>query len=192
MSAPLTEAERGDLLDLARAAIRETLFHDGSLAAVRGRIETTPPLVEPRGAFVTLKVPGPDGAVLRGCIGTLAARGPLFETVASYAVEAAFHDPRFPPVNAEELPSLTIAVSALTPVTPIASEREIEIGRHGVVLEKDMFRSVFLPEVAEEQGWELAELLEHLALKAGLPRSAWRGARFAVFESERFEETTFA
>lgn len=188
MSDPLTPAERRDLLDLARAAIRETLLRDGSLALVRGRIETTPALAEPRGAFVTLKVPGPDGAILRGCIGTLVSRGPLFETVAAYAVEAAFHDPRFPPLGPDELASVSISVSALTPMRPVASEREIELGRHGVLFEKDAYRSVFLPEVAEEQGWSLDDLLEHLAVKAGLPSKAWRGGRFSVFESERFGE----
>ena len=86
------------------------------------------------------------------------------------------------------LPSVSISVSALTPMRPVASEREIELGRHGVLFEKDAHRSVFLPEVAEEQGWSLDDLLEHLAVKAGLPRKAWRGGRFSVFESERFGE----
>ena len=64
----------------------------------------------------------------------------------------------------------------------------IEPGRDGVLLEKGPRKAVFLPQVATEQGWGRRELLEHLALKAGLPRDGWRDASFSVFRAEVFGE----
>jgi len=77
----------------------------------------------------------------------------------------------------------------LTPLQQIAGPEEIEIGRHGVLLEREGHRAVFLPQVAPEQGWDRETMLDHLAMKAGLPRNAWRsGARFEVFEALVFSE----
>jgi AmmeMemoRadiSam system protein A len=137
------------------------------------------------GAFVTLHKRGQ----LRGCIGEIFPRRALVEAVAEQAINAAFHDPRFPRLHAGELDEIDIEISALTPPHPVESYDEIVIGRHGVVLEKNGRSAVFLPQVAPEQGWGLEETLTHLALKAGLASSDWKsGCRFEVFEAIVFGE----
>jgi AmmeMemoRadiSam system protein A len=136
----------------------------------------------PAGAFVTLKT----GGNLRGCIGTIEPREPLYQAVLDNGDNAARHDPRFRPVQASELPRLEVEVSVLTPTRPIATWEEFQVGVHGIILSKGGLRAVFLPEVAVEQGWTREEALSHLARKAGLPADAWReGASFAVFTSTK-------
>ena len=189
MSARLTPEEGAALVALARAAIRDELFDDGSLAAARRAVVVTPSLASPRACFVTLKSPGPAGAhVLRGCIGSTEARLPAMEAVVAASFDAAFSDPRFPPVTRGEYPALVVSVSALTPMVAISNAEGIDPGSDGVVLEAQGRRALFLPEVAAEQGWSREELLLNLARKAGLPANAWRTARLKTFQSERFGE----
>ena len=105
------------------------------------------------------------------------------------AVQSAFADPRFPPLRADEFEAVTIEISVLTPRRDVGSWREIEIGRHGMTLEKRGRAAVFLPQVAPEQGWTLEQTLTHLALKAGLGPDDWRsGTSFTVFEAIVFGE----
>ena len=99
------------------------------------------------GAFVTLQI----GGELRGCIGEIFPRRPLFKAVMERAVDAAVNDPRFRPVGKAELPLLHYEISALTPPVPVASYKEIVLGRHGMVIEKNGRSAVFLPQVAPEQ-----------------------------------------
>jgi AmmeMemoRadiSam system protein A len=152
--------------------------------AVRQALDGLPAgLSTPAGAFVTLKADGK----LRGCIGTIEPRDPLYQAVLGNGDKAARHDPRFRPVQADELPGLEVEVSVLTPPRPIATWEEFQVGEHGIILGKDGRRAVFLPEVALEQGWTREETLSHLARKAGLPADAWReGASLAVFTSTKF------
>jgi AmmeMemoRadiSam system protein A len=139
----------------------------------------------PRAAFVTLK----KNSQLRGCIGDVFPQRPLFKSVILNAINAAFNDPRFPPVTAAECNDIKIEISALTVPAPIASWKEIRIGVDGVVLNKDGRSALFLPQVAPEQGWGLAEMLANLSLKAGLPADAWKeGASFLVFQADVFGE----
>lgn len=190
MERSLTPTEREALLRLARASIEEELGRNGTLARALGEVELGPALHEPRACFVTLKAPATEeeGFRLRGCIGGITARDPLFRNVIRCAADAAFRDPRFPPVTREELGALRASVSVLAPLQPVASPDEIVPGTHGVVLEKESRQAVFLPQVAAEQGWDRDQLLEHLAMKAGLPRWGWRGARLWTFQAESFEE----
>jgi AmmeMemoRadiSam system protein A len=126
---------------------------------------------------------------LRGCIGEIAPDRELHRVVRDHALNAAFKDPRFTPLSPAELPEIVIEISALTPPVEIESWREIEIGRHGVVLSKNGRSAVFLPQVAPEQGWDVETTLKYLSQKAGLPPDAWRdGARFEVFEAVVFGE----
>ncbi len=84
---------------------------------------------------------------------------------------------------------LEVEVTVLSPRREIASYREIRIGTHGVVLEKNGRAALFLPQVAPEQGWNVEQMLEALAEKAGLPKDAWReGAKLSVFTGQVFEE----
>lgn len=146
-------------------------------------IDLEPRLSTPRGAFVTLTMAGR----LRGCIGEIEGRRPLVDAVAENGRNAAVKDPRFPPVSSDELETIEIEVSALTPLEAVDGPSEIVIGRHGVVLVKGPRRAVFLPQVAPEQGWDRDTTLTQLALKAGLGPDQWRqDTEFLVFEAEVF------
>jgi len=183
--AALTEQDRAQLLALARATLE---------CAVRNRrmgtpeelgITITPGMERVMGAFVTLT----EGGQLRGCIGDIFPRRPLYKAVMANAINAGLRDRRFQPVREEELPLLHYEISALTDPAPVPSYNDIIIGRHGMVVEKGGRSAVYLPQVAPEQGWDLDETLTHLSQKAGLEPDAWReGASFTVFEAIVFGE----
>jgi AmmeMemoRadiSam system protein A len=127
-------------------------------------------LKEKRGAFVTINKRGQ----LRGCIGYIQPYKPLYQTVEEMAAQAAFNDPRFDPVTERELPDLEIEISVLTPLRRIKDVEEIEVGKHGILIEKGFYSGLLLPQVATEYGWDRKTFLEHTCLKAGLPTDAWK------------------
>jgi len=180
----LSKEWRRNLLLLARERIEEKLFRRSSLTWER--LKDDPLLTEKRGLFVTLK----KGGDLRGCIGTIVADRPLGETVRAMAIQAAFFDPRFPPLEREELLEVTIEISLLTVPTPVSSWCDIVIGRDGMILSLRGRQALFLPQVAPEQGWDLETTLSYLSRKAGLPPDAWRdpACRFQTFQAEVFGE----
>ncbi|HQN80188.1 MAG: AmmeMemoRadiSam system protein B [Kiritimatiellae bacterium] len=182
----LSAADRQNLLTLARKAIEQGLKGQKPDAAEDVGVIPTPAMQRQMGGFVTLTINGE----LRGCIGEIFPRRSLTEVVLEHARNAAFHDPRFPPLTAREFAKVHIEISALTPPVPVASYKEIVIGRHGMTLELGGRSAVFLPQVAPEQGWDLATTLTHLSRKAGLPGDAWQNprARFTVFEATVFHE----
>jgi len=125
---------------------------------------------------------------LRGCIGYTEAVAPLFKVVQECAVAAATEDPRFPPVSPEELPSLRVEISVLTPLFPIRPE-EVVIGTHGLMVAQEGMRGLLLPQVPVEWGWDRERFLDQVCVKAGLPSSAWRhGATLRAFTAEVFGE----
>jgi len=168
------------LLSLARATIEEHL-RGGRAREVDC---TDPALLLPGAAFVTLRERG----ALRGCIGCLQAASPLAETVRDRAIAAATGDPRFRPVRPDELPRLEIEISVLSPLRKVERADDIDISKHGVVVEEGGKSGIYLPQVAEETGWSREELLSHLCRdKAGLPADAWRrGANLYVFTVQAF------
>ena len=195
---PLTDDEKRTLLRLARlsleASVRKGRFDPDGIVS----IPATPSLERKAGAFVTLKCKGGadgtctgQGEELRGCIGTLEPSSSVYEAVAGNAASAALRDPRFPHVTVEELPSVTVEVSVLTPPRPVKSADDIVIGRHGIILSNGWNRATFLPQVAPEQGWDRETTLRHLAQKAGLPADAWKKAEFQVYEAIVFSEGEF-
>ena len=136
------------------------------------------------GAFVSIHRQG----TLRGCLGRLEPL-PLTVVVAQLARAVADSDPRFAAVAAEELAEIEIEISVLTPEREIHSPAEIDVGRHGLIVELHARRGLLLPQVATERGWDRVTFLEHTCLKAGLPRGAWQqGARMFVFEALVFGE----
>jgi len=136
-------------------------------------------------AFVTIH----NHTELRGCIGHLDGDEPLGRVVARCAVAACSTDPRFPAVTAAEIASIDIEVSVLGPREPIAGPDDIEIGRHGLVVEMGWHRGLLLPQVATEWKWDRETFLAHTCHKAGLPRDAWKhGATLWRFEAEVFAE----
>jgi len=161
----LSPEEREKLKQLVKDSIEGILF---------GReytpIEASGLLAEECGAFVTIKNRGS----LRGCIGYVRGYLPLHETVRDMAIQAAFHDPRFAPVTKDEWKDCDFEISVLTPMKKITSVDEIEVGVHGLYIEKGVHSGLLLPQVATEQGWDRTEFLEYTCYKAGLPKDAWR------------------
>jgi AmmeMemoRadiSam system protein B/AmmeMemoRadiSam system protein A len=181
----IPDADCDRLLAFARATITAALKSGERRAAATEPETLTAGMQAVRGGFVTLNKHGD----LRGCIGEIVPRREIWRVVREQALNAAFHDPRFPELTAPELGEIHIEISMLTPPRPVASWREIVVGKHGMVLTKDGHSAVFLPQVAPEQGWGIEETLTHLAMKAGLPPDAWReGAEFLVFEAQVVRE----
>lgn len=129
-----------------------------------------PPLDTPCGIFVTLK----RKERLRGCIGLPYPVRPMVEAAWQAAQQSAVEDPRFVPVTADELESLEVTVSILTPHEPLEGIEEWVAGVDGAVLDRDGRRALYLPEVAVETGWDAETFFANLAAKAGLPAEAWR------------------
>jgi AmmeMemoRadiSam system protein A len=176
----LEESERKNLLGIARRAM-EGYIGAGKIPPEEGARGT---LSAPGAAFVTLTKNGR----LRGCIGYTEAVAPLFKVVQECAVAAATEDPRFPPVSSNELPSLRVEISVLTPLVPIRPE-EVEVGRHGLMVAQGRMRGLLLPQVPVEWGWDRETFLDQACVKAGLPPSAWRqGATLRAFTAEVFGE----
>jgi AmmeMemoRadiSam system protein A len=161
-------AEHGEtLIGVAQDAIRHGLEGNGPLAIDPTRYP--PPLRERRASFVTLHA----GGQLRGCTGHLEATQPLVADVARSAHQAAFADPRFPPLAASELARIEIHVSVLGPLEPLAAASEEELlralrpGEDGLLLREGLRQATFLPAVWKtlpEPGAFVAELKR----KAGL------------------------
>jgi hypothetical protein len=174
----LTAGDRQRLVTVARRAL-EAQVKGRRLEARVGR--ALPPA---SGVFVTLKSAGE----LRGCLGTLECRD-LADEVARCAADAATEDPRFRPVTPEELMEISIEISVLGPLERInPSEPDaIEIGAHGLVVERGRHRGLLLPQVATEWSWTREQFLRHTCVKAELPPDAWqRGATVYRFTAEVF------
>jgi AmmeMemoRadiSam system protein B/AmmeMemoRadiSam system protein A len=181
----LDAADRTNLLKLARATLEYAARHGKAPDVRETGVTLTPGMQQVMGGFVTLN----KHEELRGCIGEIVPRRAIWQVVLEHAVNAALHDPRFERVTPDETRAIRIDISALTPPQPVASYREIVIGKHGMTLAKHGRSAVFLPQVAPEQGWDRDTTLSHLARKAGLPADAWReGATFTVFEAQVFHE----
>jgi AmmeMemoRadiSam system protein A len=162
----VSEADQKRLLKLARDSIQAHLKGEGPPPPG----ETSPLLCEPRGVFVSLHRQGR----LRGCIGYLEAIKPLGEAVVEMAAAAAFHDPRFQPLRKEELAGLDVEISVLTPMERLENVENIEVGKHGLYIEKGGRRGLLLPQVAVDCRWDRLTFLAQTCVKAGLPPLAWK------------------
>lgn len=180
MTTNLTKQEQETLITVAR----ETIIHYIGERAI-------PPVADPgsglracRGCFVTLKQDG----TLRGCIGSFVTDKPLYQTVQEMAIAAATRDPRFYPMKTADLDNFTLEISVLSPLEKISSIDEIEVGIHGIYLEKNHCRGVLLPQVAVEYGWDRLTFLGQTCLKAGLKRDDWQeGADIYIFSAQVFD-----
>ncbi len=177
---PLTEAEQHVLLRLAREATEESV-RTGTLSARPPSPEVPP---ERCGVFVTLHKHGH----LRGCVGYIESAKPLDQTVRECARAAALTDPRFDPVEPEELPHLHLEISVLSPLEDIRPE-QVEIGRHGLLISSGYQRGLLLPQVPIEWKWDRETFLRETCRKAGLDEDAWEhGARIQAFTAQVFAE----
>ncbi|WP_432742681.1 AmmeMemoRadiSam system protein A [Methylobacter sp. G7] len=180
----LNKENQQRLLDLAKNSIRQ-----GSQTGRPIKIDLTDyprELTELRATFVTLEI----SHQLRGCIGMLEAVRPLAEDIAENAYSAAFKDPRFPPVEADELDNLDIHLSILTPAEPVTFDSERDLlaqlrpGIDGLILEEGHRRGTFLPSVWESLP-EPEQFLRHLKQKAGLAPDYWsKNIRIYRYQAE--------
>ena len=183
MTVQYSAESRHRLLQVARESLENFLENEK-----RTEFTTeTPELLEKRAVFVTLRKL--DSGNLRGCIGQTEARYPLIEAVAKTAISSAVNDSRFPPVTLDELPDLLIEINVLSPMTPLNPE-DVEVGKHGLLINKGSYGGLFLPEVAVSQDWDRLTFLDELCRKANLPKGSWRDAeaKLQAFESEAWEE----
>lgn len=181
-AAPLTEPEKQTLLHIARTTIEKVVKGED----VPDFEVSSPALLQDRGAFVTITEHGQ----LRGCIGYIIGVKPLYQTVREVAESAALRDPRFPPVEPQELPDLELEISALSVPRRISDVNEIQVGVHGIIMRKGFHQGLLLPQVATEYGWDRQTFLEHTCRKAGLPPNAWKDkdAEIEIFSAEVFGE----
>lgn len=179
MEAPLSEREQQILLDLAHQSIVAAVAQD---RAPRIELDSLPDrLQQPGASFVTLTRSG----LLRGCIGTLKHEFPLAQDVVLRARAAAIDDPRFPPLQADEIEDTEIEISVLTTPEPLVYNVPDEIpnllvpGRDGVTIVHGLKRATFLPQV-----WEKVDGPEHfltmLCQKARLPAEAWKRGELEI------------
>ena len=178
-TALLTLARRTIAAEFARAPLDLDALPDSTLSD---------DLRRPAAAFVSLHRQGH----LRGCVGWIRAVKPLYRTVAECALAAAFHDNRFEPLVAGELPEIEIEISVLSPFCSVAPEA-IEPGVHGLLVTSGFQRGLLLPQVAREFGWGRERFVEETCRKAGLEPDAWRkGATLEAFTAFVFSEATVA
>lgn len=154
---------------------------------------------EKYGAFVTLNKTGVSGNPLRGCIGHIEPKFPLYETVHKVSVSCATEDPRFPSVSPEEMEKIKMELSILTPPElmevddPEEYLEQIDIGRDGLIVERGMQRGLLLPQVPvdHDRNWDEKTFLEQTCRKAYLSKNAWKNKNTKVykFSAILFEET---
>ena len=179
----LNSREEKELLGIARSTV-ESYIKTGKIPEFS---PAAPALKQPLGTFVTLK----ENHQLRGCIGQFEPSQPLYKIVQQMAIAAATQDPRFRPVDTNDLGKLEYEISVLSPLKKIPSADEIVLGKHGVTVSKGFHHGVFLPQVATETGWSKEEFLSELcSQKAGLPENCWKDpeVNLEVFTAQVFEE----
>ena len=137
------------------------------------------------GVFVTLR----KGINLKGCVGKIFADCSLKDSLKDMAISSATRDPRFFPVDLKEMNSISIEISVLSPFSEVKNIEEIQIGKHGLMIEHDGKRGVFLPEVALDQGWEILSFIEQLCYKAELAITVFKDdPRLLKFETIKFSD----
>jgi uncharacterized protein (TIGR00296 family) len=185
----ISEMEGEFLVKLVRKTI-ETYIKDGTI--IDDPKETPKNLKEDIGVFVTLY----SRNQLRGCIGYPEPVKPLVQATIDVAIGAATQDPRFPPLNVNELADITVEVSVLTPPKSIEVSKSSEylekvtIGVDGLIVEMGVYRGLLLPQVPLEWGWDVEEFLGNTCMKAGLSLDCWlrEGVKIYSFQSQIFEE----
>ena len=181
MSPELSPAARKQLLEVARRALGARVAGERFVPE-----QAEAELRRPAGAFVTVR--RREGRELRACVGRIDPGRPLIEAVA-LAAGAAAGDHRFDPVTVEELPLLSLEVSALGPLFEVRPD-SVQVGLHGVLVSRGGHSGLLLPQVAVEHQWERETFLEQACRKAGLPPDAWRkpGCEIRAFTATLISE----
>ena len=180
----LSKEDKATLLHIAKVTIEHVVRGE----PVPEFSVNSPRLKEKRGAFVTID----KDHHLRGCIGYILPVKPLYQTVREVAEEAARRDPRFMPIQPEELPHLQIEISVLTVPKELENKdlSKIKIGRDGLIVKNDGFQGLLLPQVATDYGWDRLQFIQQTCRKAGLPPDAWKDPKTKIltFSAEVFGE----
>lgn len=181
----INEKEQKFLLKLARKAIES---HPSGVDVREDAL--TPVMKEKRGVFVTLTL----DEQLRGCIGYIQPVLPLYEAVCDCAVNAAYADPRFRPVSADEFRKIRVEISVLTVPQPLDYSGPDDLLKKlttddGVVLKRGMRQATFLPQVWEDLPRK-EDFLSHLSMKAGMSADAWKepDITIEIYHVEKFKE----
>jgi AmmeMemoRadiSam system protein A len=168
----LSADEQARLLDIARQSIVNGLDSGAVLQLDIAQLDAN--LRIDSAVFVTLTL----GGNLRGCIGSLQPSAPLALAVANAAFNAAFRDPRFAQVRADEIEEIHVEVSVLSSMELIAVDTRqalldnLQPGVDGLLLEDQGHRATFLPKVWEKIA-TADEFVGQLMLKAGLASGYW-------------------
>jgi AmmeMemoRadiSam system protein A len=186
----LTDEDRKSLLILARSVIEAELITGAKIKRPEHR---SPPLEENRGCFVSLH----KNKILRGCIGTIEPVRSLVSNVEENAINAAFKDPRFPPLERNELSAVDIEISVLSVPQPLTFEdgedlkKKLLPGIHGVIISREWHRAIYLPQVWDQLP-DKESFLEQLCLKAGLEGSCWKdpNTEVKIYQAEYFSESS--
>jgi uncharacterized protein (TIGR00296 family) len=195
MTFQLTQEEGEYLVKLARKAA-ETYLKKGETLKVPS--DLSPKFKEHCGVFVTINSVKGRRHQLRGCIGFPHPTTPLAQAVIESAISSATQDPRFSPMESEELDHVVFEVSVLTPPEPVEVENpqdycsKIKVGRDGLIVERTYCKGLLLPQVPVELKWDEETFLCECCVKAGLPPDSWllKGTNVYRFQAIIFEETS--
>lgn len=178
-----------ELVRLARIAVEKYLQESVIIKSEKDMLEKA-------GIFVTLNyVTVTKKEYLRGCIGFPLPERPLYQGVIEAAIAAATEDPRFPPLDRQELDNIIFEVSILTPpqeirASPADYQKEIQIGRDGLILHWRFGSGLLLPQVPIELKWDVEEYLANICYKAGAPPDVWLDptSKLYKFQAAVFKE----
>lgn len=179
MNFSISDSDKQFLLTTARHRISSQLNQSGKPQ------EAAPNSLQfNSGCFVTLHMNG----ILRGCIGNFRNDINIVRNVDEMANSAAFSDHRFKPLTQRELTKIDIEISVLSPMIPVESINDIQVGRDGLCIRKEYQHGVLLPQVATEQQWDREEFLSATCHKAGLAANSWQTDDIHI---SRFEAIVF-
>ena len=185
----ISVVEGEELVRLARIAVEKYLQESVMIKPEKDMLEKA-------GIFVTLNYVNINKKeYLRGCIGFPLPEKPLNQGVIEAAIAAATEDPRFPPLDRQELDNIIFEVSVLTPPQEIRAGpsdygKEIEIGRDGLILQWRFGSGLLLPQVPIELKWDVEEYLANICYKAGAPPDVWLDptSKLYKFQAAIFKE----
>lgn len=177
----LSEEEQCLLLKLARATLVSLLAQTKA-----PRTEAFPArLQENHPCFVTLLT---KSERLRGCIGTTSHHHPLCENIVRFAEQAAFHDPRFRPLEVRELSQIVIHISVLGPLVPLENPDSLQLGKQGLVVSYKDHRGLLLADLPVRYQWSVEGFMNQTCQKAGLDPASAKLYRWECFDEISFSE----
>jgi hypothetical protein len=187
-----------ELIQFARDNIEYYLKHNKSISVPEVLKEK---YKDNYGAFVTLNTYEAKGNPLRGCIGYIEPNFSLYDVIHKVSISSATKDTRFSSISEDEMDSITIEISILTPPkiievnTPNEYFEKIVIGRDGLIVERGMQRGLLLPQVPidHDRNWDVETFLNHTCNKAMLSSDAWKDisrTKIFSFQAILFEEKT--